>query len=184
MNQSKSPMLSPQKIKTGSESLNSTPKDKPLRNLRDLNELIFKTLTSKFFSGVNMITGRSNLRTLVESSAEISIAIRLLIFLLQSNPLLAELPLEFVGWVYFIKYLYISLDSLSLIWNNVLSIFDVFNNLIDALFWFSFQYTLGSNHESISNFLRYFAIARFIWSGFFWIGSCFVFGRDDPVRAI
>lgn len=140
-------------------------------------------LNSKFFSGVNLITGRSNLRTLVEILAEFVVAVFLIIFLLDDDARLKNIPIKEVALVYFFKYCYIFIDSFTLVFKRVLNVFDLINNIIDAVFWFLTYHVLGNQNMNQDNLLSAWALGRFIWSILFWGVSAFVFARDDPVSS-
>lgn len=163
---------------------NISVKERPLNNLNDLTELIFITLDDKFFSGVNLITGRSNLRTFIEMLAEILISLVLLEFLLDGDAKLSDIPVKYIGWIYFVKYCYLLIDSSSLVFYKVLNLFDIFNILVDGVFWFFFSLCLGDAELRFREFLTHYAYARFAWHVLFWIVSQFIYARDDPVSLI
>lgn len=169
--------------KTGANQgfINNQQDPEALSNLHDFTDLIYRTLNKKFFSGVNLITGRSNLRTAIEIVAELIVGVWIFVFLLNNEAKLTDLPLREIGLVYFIKYCYLVLDSFTLVISRVLSILDPINNAFDAVFWFFFADCIGNKNADYIDFLKYFAVIRFAWTILFWLVSAFGYGRDDPV---
>lgn len=153
-------------------------------SFEDIEEAIFKILTKKYFFGLNLITGRSNLRSAVEILVEIVIGIYLFIFLISKSPM-NEFPIKELIIAYCVKYAIILIDTVVLIATRVLNFFDVFMNLVDFGFWALCYFVFENYNESgVSDqigMLYALSICRAVYVLLYYTLSVFVFARDDSV---
>lgn len=159
--------------------------EKLAASFEDIEESIFQILTKKYILGLNLITGRSNLRSVVEIASELVIGVYLFVFIVSKNEI-KEFPFNAITIAYSVKYGVTLIDTLFLIFKKVLSFFDILMNLVDLTFWvlayLTFkEYSLMGLGDEIQP-LFMLAIIRGAYIALFYILSIFVFARDDAVR--
>lgn len=157
-------------------------------SFEDIEEAIYKSLTKKYFFGVNLITGRSNLRSAIEILVELIIGVYLFIFL-ASKENLSNFPIKEITIAYFIKYCLTFIDTIVLVFTRVISFFDILMNIFDAGFWglaylvFKDYGQTGKLGEQME-FLYVASILRAVFILIYYTFSVFLFARDDAVSSI
>ena len=156
-----------------------------LHNMDDLDNFLNSLLQRKFILGMNLITGHSNLRVLVEIASNVVIMGFILYFLLFSEKQFDNFFTIELCLVMVFKHALFLVDGVFLVFTQVIVITDVIIHALETALWvitFAIFNQNGPLQPSmVPAYYPLLAAGIVIYRFIYWFVSVFVFGRDNVV---